>query len=81
VPNLHSLKVTCKDFISEADWAEAAQMAIDGRVQHLQKMHVAFKMLDIYGIFPNYEIALESMIKIYNHSPKMVDRVDLYSHL
>jgi hypothetical protein len=76
MPNLRSLKLTSKDFISAEDWAEATQMAIDGHVQHLQKMHICIKKLEPCGIFPNYVIAQESMVKIYNHSPKMVDRMD-----
>lgn len=76
MPDLRSLKLTTRCFIGPEDWQEATQMATDGRLQHLQMMHVHIKKFGPFDLLRNIELSHESMLSIYRNSPKLVDAAD-----
>lgn len=76
LPDLRSLKLATTSFIRPEDWQEATLMATDGRLQHLQMMHVSIMKFGPFDIFRNVELSHESMLSIYRNSPKLVDPAD-----
>jgi len=63
------------NFMGPEDWRQASQMAVEGRLRHLEQMHVIVLKPDPipYGIHVNFHAASKCMLKIFTHAPQMVD--------
>jgi hypothetical protein len=69
LPMLQSVKLICK-FISPEDWQRVAQLAVEGRLKHLERMDV--RLMKQEPTVP-YDMANEALLKVFTLSPRMVD--------